>query len=577
MTLTLDLSSVNNCYLDFMFKEFSDESHLEDHLSISEDGLQFYTVYSLVGCPFYDRRVIDLDEAAANHGISLSNTFKIRFSWKDDSPIPADGFAFDDIRIDSGDPPQSVPGYNLIKLQATHCWDIGITGEDVLILTIDSGVDYNHSDLADQIWRNPGEAPFGNNGIDDDDNGYIDDFMGWDFADNDNDPYPLDNHGTATAGIVCGDGTGGSITGMAPDATLAIARTGDMMDYWEAQQYAILIGARVITASTSYKWGWHDPDYHMFRTHCEIELVAGVIHANSIGNQGDDPVSFPVPFNISTPGNCPGPWIHPQQVIGGTSSVMSCSGINVDGSLYEKGGQGPSAWEDMLIYDPLYSYPQNTDYWDYPYGGFGGGMPGLLKPDVCTYTHVKTTELGGGYLMGFTGTSAATPHLGGAMCLLVSGNRHVSPRKVSQSLQETAVDMGLFGKDQRYGAGKIQVYDALERILHNVQFTDHEPSIGETTYLEVSGIPGEYYALLYSLSQGSTSYPGIGTFELGEPISILLCDKIPPAGSFSLPVTIPDDPAYVGITVYLQGVMKDIKGATGKFLISLLETLEIKE
>ncbi len=466
---------------------------------------------------------------------------------------------------------------NVIKLQAPLCWDIGVTGEEALILNIDSGVDYNHSDLENQIWSNPGEVPYGLNGIDDDENGYIDDFMGWDFYSNDNDPYPsYSSHGTNTAGIVCGDGTAGTVTGMAPDAAMAIARIDDMGDYWEAQQYAVLIGAAAITSSYSYKWGIHDPDYHMFRSNCDMELAAGVIHANSIGNQGNDLGSFPIPFNISAPGNSPAPWVHPEQVEGGVSAAMGCAGVYLDESLYTFSGQGPSAWEDMLIYDPFYGYPQNPDYWDYPYGGWGGGEPGLLKPDMCAYTNVTTTDLGGGYYYGFGGTSAATPHLGGAMCLLVSGNPFASPRKISQALQVMAEDKGPVGKDLRYGAGKIQVYDSLLRLLHNVEIPNRSPGIGDTVRVNISGIPGEDYTLVYSFTEGSTFIPGVGTLDLEPPIRILREGVIPPEGLTAEYLVVPDRESLIGREVFIQGVLDDTAGATGQYLISLLESVEIQ-
>ncbi len=73
----------------------------------------------------------------------------------------------------------------------------------MVIAVFDDGVDIGHEDLA--IWANPGESGGGKetNGIDDDGNGYIDDYQGWDFGDNDNDPSPgsNDSHGTAVAGV----------------------------------------------------------------------------------------------------------------------------------------------------------------------------------------------------------------------------------------------------------------------------------------------------------------------------------------------------------------------------------------
>ena len=576
MTLAIDLSGVTNCYLDFMFKEFGDESHAADAVFLSDDGVNFVSVLPLSGGSTYEQKFLDIDDAASANGLSLNSTFHIRFSWYDNYPIPTDGFAFDEIRVEAGDPPPIPPEPNIEKLQAPLCWAKGVDGDGALILNIDSGVEHTHPDLANQIWSNPGEAPYGPNGIDDDGNGYVDDFRGWDFENNDNDPSPSSSHGTSTSGIVCGDGTGGYQTGMAPDATLAIARIGGEANYWEAQQYAILIGARVITSSYSYKWGTHDPDYHMFRHNCEMEMLAGIIHANSLGNQGDQTSSYPIPFNISTPGNCPGPWIHPDQVKGGKTSIMGCAGVNLDESLYTPSGQGPSAWEDMLIYDPNYAHTQNKDYWDYPYGGFGGGQPGLLKPDVCTYTNVRSTTTGGGYTSSFGGTSAATPHLGGALCLLVSGNDKASPRKISQALQTTAEDKGPAGKDLRYGAGKVQVYDALLRLVNHVEFSDPNPALGDTIDMELSGIPNKVFLLAYSQSLGSTYVPGIGTFDLGLPMNILFVIVMPPSGGIVAPMTIPNNPLYSGMTFHVQTALDDRGGNYDQILFSLVETLEIQ-
>ena len=151
-----------------------------------------------------------------------------------------------------------VAGMPDADIDALEAWQVSQGSPSVVVGVIDSGVDVGHPDLASQIWINPGENCAGcrSNGVDDDGNGYVDDWRGWDFADGDNDPSDDNGHGTHVAGTIGAAGNNGvGITGVAWNVRLMPLKfigadgTGTAADAISAILYASSKGAQVTNNS----------------------------------------------------------------------------------------------------------------------------------------------------------------------------------------------------------------------------------------------------------------------------------------------------------------------------------------
>lgn len=170
-------------------------------------------------------------------------------------------------------------------MDAPEAWDITTGTSNVVVAVIDSGVDYNHPDLAANIWSNNGEIP--GNGIDDDGNGYVDDIRGWDFVDNDNNPIDSCDHGTHVAGIIAAVGNNSSgVTGVCwttkimPLRALNAVGSGANADLIAAIEYASNNGAHVINNS------WGGPGFSQATKDAIDASFAVVVCA--AGNDGTD-------------------------------------------------------------------------------------------------------------------------------------------------------------------------------------------------------------------------------------------------------------------------------------------------
>ncbi len=164
------------------------------------------------------------------------------------------------IDVVPNDPFHSTLQWGLDSMKAESAWDISTGKSSIIVATTDNAINYNHEDLISSLWTNTAETP--GNGIDDDNNGYIDDTFGYDVSDNDNNTNPLDatwDHGTHVAGITGAEtnnnvgvsSIGYGISIMAIKVTRDAAGSTTVTNGYDGVYYAALNGADIINCS----WG----------------------------------------------------------------------------------------------------------------------------------------------------------------------------------------------------------------------------------------------------------------------------------------------------------------------------------
>ncbi len=338
---------------------------------------------------------------------------------------------------------------NVLQVNADDVWALGYTGEGVVVAVIDTGVNYNHLDLADHLWDGGSEFPH----------------HGYDVYNNDNDPMDDHGHGSHCSGTVCGDGTAGSQTGMAPNATLMCvkclnANGGGGADPISAGiQWAVEHGCDMFSMSLGIA-NSTVAERTLLRHTCEAALDAGVVAAIAAGNEGNQTWQAPIPNNVRVPGSCPPPYMDPVQAENpGDLTCSVCIGaVNYNDAAANFTSRGPVTWT-------------NTEFGDYPYDP---GI-GLIRPDVCAPgVDIKSLNYAtnNGYTL-MSGTSMATPCAAGCMALMLSKDPSLMPADVCRILEETAVRLAE-GKSNTYGYGRIDVLAAVEAIqLGAIKYNSH--------------------------------------------------------------------------------------------------------
>lgn len=171
-------------------------------------------------------------------------------------------------------------------MQNTEAWKLVDIDKTVVVALTDDGVEITHEDLKNSIWQNEKEIP--NNNIDDDQNGFIDDYNGWNFSDDNNDVSPKgEGHGTHLAGIISAEKNEIGVVGSAPGIKVMPIRFFGGVNGWNSEVvaksyvYAIKNGAKII--NTSYSTDYFVAD-KVFLEAVSYAKLKNVIVFNSAGN-----------------------------------------------------------------------------------------------------------------------------------------------------------------------------------------------------------------------------------------------------------------------------------------------------
>ena len=291
----------------------------------------------------------------------------------DYSPVP-------ELPKDPVKDPQLEQLYGLKKINAQEAWSVERGSKDVVVADIDTGADYNHPDLINNVWRNAKEIP--GDAIDNDKNGFVDDVTGYDFRDKDARPFDDNQHGSHTMGTIAATGGNGiGISGVAQNASVMVLRflggsegSGTSEDAISCIEYATANGASIMSNS----WGGGGFSQALFdaikkASDKDILFVAAAGNASS---NNDSTATYPVGYKLP-----------------------NILGVAATGSK-----------------DELASF-----------SNYGATTVHLAAPGVNILSAIP-----GGKYASFSGTSMAAPHVAGAAAILKSR----FPKLTSKQLKE---------------------------------------------------------------------------------------------------------------------------------------------
>ena len=306
--------------------------------------------------------------------------------------------------------PRTAEQYSLDRMKVRDAWSL-TTGGATVVAVLDTGLQWDHPDLQGIVAYNTAELGGGkeSNGIDDDGNGRVDDWRGWDFVGDDNNPADDNAHGTWVSGIIAAtENNGVGVAGVSwsdkvlPVKIMNAAGTGDTSDLVAGIDYAVKRGAKVINMSIA---GF--PYSQAVQDAINRAWASGAILVAAAGNYRTSERTFPADF----------------------ANVVGVSGTQADDEFTNWSNFG--SWVEV-------------------------SAPGAaITTTNCTYCNTW------GPYAAISGTSFSSPNVAGVVSLMRARFPSYTNRQIVDRLYATVDDLGYAGRDARYGFGRVNAYRAV--------------------------------------------------------------------------------------------------------------------